>query len=215
MKIVDIKTKIIPSNPRSKNYPIGYSGGIASNSNGVTPDLSIYLLKEIWERNIEERTDESGNEYLYIRKPLAIGGGATMYASDGTSVPSIFDGLPLDNQTIWKNPETGLIEVIGGTGTSFDENAMWSALSGSSDNQINKSHLTTALDGYATQNWVIENYATKSELSAVSNKLNDFLEGSDTDNIINKWKELEAFCPEWQKRIISRKYLKQRPTKNM
>ena len=193
MKIVDIKTKIIPSNPRSKNYPIGYSGGIASNSNGVTPDLSIYLLKEIWERNIEERTDESGNEYLYIRKPLAIGGGATMYASDGTSVPSIFDGLPLDNQTIWKNPESGLIEVIGGTGTSFDENAMWSALSGSSNNQINKSHLTTALDGYATQNWVIENYATKSELSAVSNKLNDFLEGSDTDNIINKWKELEAF----------------------
>lgn len=193
MKIVDIKTKIIPSNPRSKNYPIGYSGGIASNSNGVTPDLSIYLLKEIWERNIEERTDESGNEYLYIRKPLAIGGGATMYASDGTSVPSIFDGLPLDNQTIWKNPTTGKIEVIGGAGSSFDENAMWSALSGSSDNQINKSHLTTALDGYATQNWVIENYATKSELSAVSNKLNDFLEGSDTDTIINKWKELEAF----------------------
>lgn len=193
MKIVDIKTKIIPSNPRSKNYPIGYSGGIASNSNGVTPDLSIYLLKEIWERNIEERTDESGNEYLYIRKPLAIGGGATMYASNGVVVPSIFDGLPLDNTTIRKNPETGLIEVIGGTGTSFDENAMWSALSGSSDNQINKSHLTTALDGYATQNWVIENYATKSELSAVSNKLNDFLEGSDTDTIINKWKELEAF----------------------
>ena len=193
MKIVDIKTKIIPSNPRSKNYPIGYPGGIASNSNGVTPDLSIYLLKEIWERNFEERTDEYENEYLYIRKPLAIGGGATMYASNGVVVPSIFDGLPLDNTTIRKNPETGLIEVIRGTGTSFDENAMWSALSGSSDNQINKSHLTTALDGYATQNWVIENYATKSELSAVSDKLNDFLEGSDTDEIINKWKELEAF----------------------
>lgn len=205
MKIVDIKTKIIPSNPRSKNYPIGYSGGIASNSNGVTPDLSIYLLKEIWERNIEERTDESGNEYLYIRKPLAIGGGATMYASDGTSVPSIFDGLPLDNQTIWKNPTTGKIEVIGGSGSSFDENAMWSALSGSSDNQINKSHLTNALAGYATESWVTgkgyateswvasKNYATTEALNAVSNKLNDFLEGSDTDNIINKWKELEAF----------------------
>lgn len=205
MKIVDIKTKIIPSNPRSKNYPIGYPGGIASNSNGVTPDLSIYLLKEIWERNIEERTDESGNEYLYIRKPLAIGGGATMYASDGTSVPSIFDGLPLDNQTIWKNPTTGKIEVIGGSGSSFDENAMWSALSGSSDNQINKSHLTNALAGYATESWVTgkgyateswvasKNYATTEALNAVSNKLNDFLEGSDADTIINKWKELEAF----------------------
>lgn len=205
MKIVDIKTKIIPSNPRSKNYPIGYPGGIASNSNGVTPDLSIYLLKEIWERNIEERTDESGNEYLYIRKPLAIGGGATMYASNGVVVPSIFDGLPLDNTTIRKNPETGLIEVIGGSGTSFDENAMWSALSGSSDNQINKSHLTNALAGYATESWVTgkgyateswvasKNYATTEALNAVSNKLNDFLEGSDADTIINKWKELEAF----------------------
>lgn len=205
MKIVDIKTKIIPSNPRSKNYPIGYPGGIASNSNGVTPDLSIYLLKEIWERNFEERTDEYGNEYLYIRKPLAIGGGATMYASNGVVVPSIFDGLPLDNTTIRKNPETGLIEVIGGAGSSFDENAMWSALSGSSDNQINKSHLTNALAGYATESWVTgkgyateswvasKNYATTEALNAVSNKLNDFLEGSDADTIINKWKELEAF----------------------
>lgn len=194
MKIVDIKTKIIPSNPRSKNYPIGYPGGIASNSNGVTPDLSIYLLKEIWERNFEERTDEYGNEYLYIRKPLAIGGGATMYASNGVVVPSIFDGLPLDNTTIRKNPETGLIEVIGGTGGDFDINAMWSALASSSDNQIHKSHLTNALTGYATEAWVTsKNYATTEALNSVSNKLNDFLEGSDADTIINKWKELEAF----------------------
>lgn len=116
-----------------------------------------------------------------------------MYATEDVVIPSIFDGIPLDNKTIWKNPTTGKIEVIGGTGGSFDESAMWAALAGSSDNQINKSHLTMALEGYATRNWVIENYATKSELSAVSNKLNDFLEGSDTDNIINKWKELEAF----------------------
>lgn len=32
-----------------------------------------------------------------------------------------------------------------------------------------------------------------SSLSSVSTKLNNFLEGSDTDTIINKWKELEAF----------------------
>ena len=101
------------------------------------------------------------------------------------------DAVTVDGITIKK--ENNVLKAVSGAGSSFDENAMWSALSGSSDNQINKSHLTTALDGYATRNWVIENYATKSELSAVSNKLNDFLEGSDTDNIINKWKELEAF----------------------
>lgn len=130
---------------------------------------------------------------LYIDSNVAITGALTMYATDGQSVSSIYDGLPIDNDTIyWETVEGSRILKAKG-GSSFDENAMWVALSGSSDNQINKSHLTTALDGYATRNWVIENYATKSELSAVSNKLNDFLEGSDTDNIINKWKELEAF----------------------
>ena len=146
-------------------------------------------IKNLW--TLE--TDENGEKYAYTKYNVLTQGGVTQYSAGNSKVPSVFDGLPLDNQTIWKNPETGLIEVIGGTGTSFDENAMWSALSGSSNNQINKSHLTTVLAEYATQNWVIENYATKSELSAVSNKLNDFLEGSDTDNIINKWKELEAF----------------------
>lgn len=146
-------------------------------------------IKNLW--TLE--TDENGEKYAYTKYNVLTQGGVTQYSAGNSKVPSVFDGLPLDNQTIWKNPTTGKIEVIGGSGSSFDENAMWSALSGSSDNQINKSHLTTALDGYATQNWVIENYATKSELSAVSNKLSDFLEGSDTDNIINKWKELEAF----------------------
>ena len=130
---------------------------------------------------------------LYIDSNVAITGALTMYATDGQSVSSIYDGLPIDNDTIYWGTVEGSRVLKAKGGSSFDENAMWSALSGSSNNQINKSHLTTALDGYATRNWVIENYATKSELSAVSNKLNDFLEGSDTDTIINKWKELEAF----------------------
>lgn len=133
------------------------------------------------------------NGVVYIDADVAVTGAMTFYASAGRSVSTIMDGVTVDEETITKGSDNVLRIKNAGAGSSFDENAMWSALSGSSDNQINKSHLTTALDGYATQNWVIENYATKSELSAVSNKLNDFLEGSDTDNIINKWKELEAF----------------------
>ena len=131
------------------------------------------------------------NGVVYIDADVAVTGAMTFYASAGRTVSTIMDAVAVDGITIKK--ENNVLKAVAGAGSSFDENAMWSALSGSSDNQINKSHLTTALDGYATQNWVIENYATKSELSAVSNKLNDFLEGSDTDNIINKWKELEAF----------------------
>lgn len=131
------------------------------------------------------------NGVVYIDADVAVTGAMTFYASAGRTVSTIMDAVTVDGITIKK--ENNVLKAIAGAGSSFDENAMWSALSGSSDNQINKSHLTTALDGYATQNWVIENYATKSELSAVSNKLNDFLEGSDADTIINKWKELEAF----------------------
>lgn len=36
-------------------------------------------------------------------------------------------------------------------------------------------------------------YALKSELLALQSVFNDFLEGDDTDTVINRWKELEAF----------------------
>lgn len=147
-----------------------------------TPGLSVgESKKKIYEEN----------GVVYIDADVAVTGAMTFYATAGRTVSTIMDAVTVDGITIKK--ENNVLKAVSGAGSSFDENAMWSALSGSSDNQINKSHLTTALDGYATRNWVIENYATKSELSAVSNKLNDFLEGSDTDNIINKWKELEAF----------------------
>lgn len=120
---------------------------------------------------------------LYIDSSVAITGALTMYATDGQSVSSIYDGLPIDNDTIyWETVEESRVLKAKG-GSSFDENAMWAALAGETSQQINKSHLTDALAVYATTE----------ALNSVSNKLNDFLEGSDTDNIINKWKELEAF----------------------
>ena len=143
------------------------------------------------------------NGVVYIDADVAVTGAMTFYASAGRSVSTIMDAVTVDGITIKK--ENNVLKAVSGAGSSFDENAMWSALSGSSDNQINKSHLTNALAGYATESWVTgkgyateswvasKNYATTEALNAVSNKLNDFLEGSDTDNIINKWKELEAF----------------------
>lgn len=149
-------------------------------------------IKNLWQL----KQDEQGNYYAYTEYDVLGKKGITAYSAGTAKVPSIFDGLPLDNVTIWKNPETGLIEVIGGTGggSDFDATAMWAALSAATDEQINKSHLTTALTGYATESWVQgKGYALQTSLDAVSTKLNNFLEGSDTDTIINKWKELEAF----------------------
>lgn len=132
------------------------------------------------------------NGVVYIDADVAVTGAMTFYASAGRTVSTIMDAVAVDGITIKK--ENNVLKAIAGAGSSFDENAMWSALASSSDNQINKSHLTNALTGYATESWVTsKNYATTEALNSVSNKLNDFLEGSDTDNIINKWKELEAF----------------------
>lgn len=46
------------------------------------------------------------------------------------------------------------------------------------------------LSGYATTTALAE---VSIKADAVTTKVNDFLEGTDTDNIINRWKELEAF----------------------
>ena len=61
------------------------------------------------------------------------------------------------------------------------------------DNKLSpiNSSITTINSSINTINTNISDLS--SSLSGVSTKLNNFLEGSDTDTIINKWKELEAF----------------------
>ena len=161
MKQVQITSRGIPSKPRSQ-YRTGGTTTTIMGGGGTDVDLSAYMLLSRWLENFEERTDASGTPYLYAKKSIVSVGGITMYATEDVVIPSIFDGIPLDNKTIWKNPTTGKIEVIGGTGGSFDESAMWAALAGETSQQINKSHLTTALTGYATESWVSgKNYAVK------------------------------------------------------
>ena len=91
------------------------------------------------------------NGVLYIEGDLAVTGGVTQYALGDTKVPTIMDGIACDNITIHINPDTKALEVIGGAGGGdLDLKAMWAALSADTTEQINKSHLTNALQGYAT-----------------------------------------------------------------
>lgn len=109
MKQVTIINKVIPAESRSK---YGTSGRSSVISGGASVDLSPYLLKAIWERNIEERTDEAGNEYIYIKKPIVGAAGMTLFAGDEIKVDSIFKGLPIDAETLqWVD---GVLTVVGG-----------------------------------------------------------------------------------------------------
>ena len=134
---------------------------------------------------------------------MLISGNITFGWDNGTyTAPTLLDLLPYDPATLSK--EGGRLSVIGSAGSSFDESAMWTALLKSGSQQIDKSHMDTALAGYATENFVNTNLnALKGaglpttegyrNVTEIANTLLTFLTGSDTDSTINKWKELEAF----------------------
>ena len=107
MKNIEIVSKVVSREGEAKSSP---SKGISS------VNLSDYLLKSIWDKVFEIRTDSQGTEYIFGKLPVVTQYGITMYSGDGVDIPSLASGLPFDGRTIWYNPETQQIEVIGGTG---------------------------------------------------------------------------------------------------
>ena len=74
------------------------------------------LDKVVWDRNLEERVDDNGEEYLFLTKPLITAYGVTMYSGADVQVPSIYEGLPIDGVTIqWVD---GKLVATGGKGTA-------------------------------------------------------------------------------------------------
>lgn len=142
-----------------------------------------YLLKSIWDKVFEIRTDSQGTEYIFGKLPMVTQYGITMYSGDGVDIPSLASGLPFDGRTIWYNPDTQQIEVIGGTGGGSGEGVSnfwdlsgipswitnskpkysYSEIEGTPD--LTKYALASqipSLSGYATESWVLQkNYATK------------------------------------------------------
>ena len=150
---------------------------------GLSVNMSDYLLKSIWDKVFEIRTDSQGIEYIFGKLPVVTQYGITMYSGDGVDIPSLASGLPFDGRTIWYNPDTNQIEVIGGTGGGSGEGVSnfwdlsgipswitnskpkytYSEIEGTPD--LTKYALISqipSLSGYATESWVLQkNYATK------------------------------------------------------
>ena len=71
-----------------------------------------------------KKKDKNGIEYLYTSLPIVTQFGLTMYGDPSTlEIPSIYDGLPIDGNTIyWEN---GILKAKGGGGTGgVDEDAV-------------------------------------------------------------------------------------------
>lgn len=146
-------------------------------------------IKNIW----QFKEDESGAKYAYSKFPVVTAYGVTMYAGADVQVPSIYEGLPIDGVTIqWVD---GKLVATGGKGTANGIVVNGNTYTPNEEGIITLPNYPS-LSGYATEQWVnntLGGYATSSSLSQLSAKVDNFLEGTDTDGIINKWKELESF----------------------
>lgn len=163
MKEVDIISKVVGRDTSGKAAMYIPGAGAPS------VNLDDYLLKKIWDSVFEIRTDSEGNPYLFEKMPLVTQYGITMYADGGElNLPSIYAGLPIDGETLYW--DGGVLKAKGGTEGAITD--------------ITSSMVVSAL-GYTP--------AKASDLTTLQSTVNDFLSGSDTDSIINKWKELEAF----------------------
>ena len=162
---------------------VSQSLGSSRHGGSVSMPQGDYLLKSIWDKVFEIRTDSQGREYIFGKLPMVTQYGITMYSGDGVDIPSLASGLPFDGRTIWYNPDTNQIEVIGGTGGGSGEGVSnfwdlsgipswitnskpkytYSEIEGTPD--LTKYALASqipSLSGYATESWVLQkNYATK------------------------------------------------------
>lgn len=125
---------------------------------------------------------KSKGDTVFLDGNLVVRGGITAFGTNETISPSIFEALPIDGATL-KRTENGVLYV--------DTNVVGGG--GSGEGSVDPSQLEKYLKPYAKTADVANTYATIASLSAVTSRLNDFLSGSDTDTIINKWSELEKF----------------------
>lgn len=178
---------------KDKVARVGGNGSDSYSRDQIDDFIGKKLDKVVWDRNLEERVDDNGEEYLFLTKPLITAYGVTMYAGADVQVPSIYEGLPIDGVTIqWVD---GKLVATGGKGTANGIVVNGDTYTPNEDGIITLPNYPS-LSGYATEQWVnntLSGYATSSSLSQLSAKVDNFLEGTDTDGIINKWKELESF----------------------
>lgn len=178
---------------KDKVARVGGNGSDSYSRDQIDDFLGKKLDKVVWDRNLEERVDDNGKEYLFLTKPLITAYGVTMYSGADVQVPSIYEGLPIDGVTIqWVD---GKLVATGGKGTANGIVVNGNTYTPNEDGIITLPNYPS-LSGYATEQWVnntLSGYATSSSLSQLSAKVDNFLEGTDTDGIINKWKELESF----------------------
>ena len=115
--------------------------------------------------------DSTTKSFLFDGNIVVTGGGVFRATLGDLNVPTIMDAINTDEVTISK--EGGILKVLKAG--------------------LDPTELEEYLEPYIKSVDVESTYATKTSVNDLSTKFDNFLTGSDTDTIINKWKELETF----------------------
>lgn len=127
MKNVDIISKVVARKGEA----------MASPSKDAAPvNLSGYLLKAVWDKCWEIRTNDKGEEYLFGKLPVGLQFDLSSFVDGGLiNLPTLYDGLPIDGQTLkWKEVTnedgsvTRVLESVGSGGVA--EKVTWANIEG-------------------------------------------------------------------------------------
>lgn len=191
MKEIQVTSKAIPFKARSENY---FGGVAVQNRAGVSIDISGKLDKSVWDSVFKIHYDNAEAPEKITSLEVLVG----LWTDKWISAKGIDEGSGSSGE----GGASALYQLndvsknAAGNGVLGAEKNSLLAYDGTHWYGIPQSAISPDLAGYAKEEWVtsqLSGYATVESLNTVSDRLNDFLVGTDTDNIINKWKELENF----------------------
>lgn len=195
--VSSLSSIVLPVDNQSDNSQVAKKAFLSDIVNKLIPkvNLSDYLLKSVWDKVWEIRTDSTGQEYIFGKLPVVTQYGITMYVGDGGDIdlPSLYAGLPIDNTTIyWEN---GVLKAVGSSGGGgVADSVAWGNVTGkpswitdakptyayyeiTGTPDLTKYALQTdipSLSGYATESWVIgKGYALDADLDALTTIVGD------------------------------------------
>lgn len=216
MKDKSKRLTVVNTGKRPEPQSTAKQEAVLVKGSGMPANMSDYLLKAIWEKVFEVRKTEDGSEYLFCKVNWVSQYGITSY-TDGyeLDLPGIYDGLLIDNQTLYWEVTDGVkvlkskcggsgeglfgkIETVDNGGNAITKVEVVKGDEENPDKLVFYKNLTFVEKSYVDNNFYNKtysdnNFAKASELKSLQTSFNDFLTGTDSDNIVNKWKELESF----------------------
>ena len=172
--VSSLSSIVLPVDNQSDNSQVAKKAFLSDIVNKLIPkvNLSEYLLKSVWDKVFEIRTDRQGKEYIFGKLPVVTQYGITMYADGGAiDLPSLYAGLPIDGKTLIRDEKGVLmvnpdIELGGGVSNFWDLSGTPSWITSSKPKYTYSEIVGTPdLSGYATESWVLgKSYITSATL---------------------------------------------------